>query len=50
MEIDSNRDWHHLRGDHDPECVFAGEPVLTVPATPENIEWLARTWNRRVEK
>ena len=47
MRIDSNRDWHKLVGDHDPDCVFEEDPVLTVPAQPEQRAWLVEIWNRR---
>lgn len=48
MTIRSNRDWHHLEGDHDDYCVFVeGDPTMTGPATPEQLAVMLRDWNRR---
>lgn len=48
MRIRSNRDWHHLEGDHDGHCVFSeDDPTMSVPATPEQLPWMLNDWNRR---
>ncbi|MCK5643880.1 MAG: hypothetical protein KAJ19_23995 [Gammaproteobacteria bacterium] len=48
MYIESNRDWHRLKGDHDDECVFEiKEEAMTVSATKENLAWMIAVWNRR---
>lgn len=45
--IESNRDWHKLRGDHDDDCVFVEPVTLQVPATDEQLAALVADWNRR---
>jgi len=49
MTIRSNRDWHHLEGDHDEACPFDGRPesTMTVPATDEQLRIMIADWNRR---
>jgi len=49
MDIFSNRDWHHLQGDHDEFCLFVPIPesTATVPATDEQRAALVHDWNRR---
>jgi hypothetical protein len=46
--IDSNRDWHRLRGEHTSKCVFDHyEEMATAPATAEGLVWLYTAWNGR---
>lgn len=48
MYIESNRDWHRLKGDHDNNCVFEiEEEVMMVPGNEEGLAWMIATWNRR---
>jgi len=48
MRISSNRDWHHLTGEHDDNCPFEpDEDTMCVPATDEMRGWLVAAWNRR---
>jgi len=48
MRIESNRDWHKLRGNHAEGCVFSEDaPVMTVPATDCQLEVLVHDWNTR---
>jgi hypothetical protein len=48
MRIRSNRDWHHLEGEHDDKCIFeSGHEILTTSATDENKAELITAWNRR---
>lgn len=49
MRIESNRDWHRLKGDHSEECIFdADSEIGTMPATEEDRLTMAEYWNRRV--
>ena len=48
MYIESNRDWHRLKGYHDNDCVFEiEEEAMMVSATEENLAWMIGVWNRR---
>jgi hypothetical protein len=50
MRIFSNRDWHHLQGDHEDDCPFDGdEDTMCVPATIESHAWMIAAWNRRAQ-
>jgi hypothetical protein len=51
MTIESNRDWHRLKGNHDADCVFeTEEEAMMVPATDENLAWMVAAWNRRAAR
>lgn len=46
--VESNRDWHKLRADHEDGCFFDGDDeMMMVPATDECLSAMARDWNRR---
>jgi hypothetical protein len=45
--IESNRDWHKLKGDHDDDCVFFAEEMMVVPATEDQLQAMIKDWNRR---
>jgi hypothetical protein len=48
MRIESNRDWHRLKGDHGDECIFdADTEIGTMPATDEDRLTMVEYWNRR---
>lgn len=48
MRFDSNRDWHHLTGQHEEHCLFElDDPVMTVPATDDAKAWATTVWNTR---
>lgn len=49
MTVRSNRDWHHLEGDHNESCPFDDRPesTMTVPATDEQLRLMIGDWNRR---
>jgi hypothetical protein len=48
MRIESNRDWHRLKGDHDEMCLFdADSEIGTMPATEEDRLTMVEYWNRR---
>lgn len=48
MRFDSNRDWHHLTGQHEEHCLFElDDPVMTVPATDDAKAWATTAWNTR---
>jgi hypothetical protein len=48
MRIESNRDWHRLKGDHDEMCLFdADSEIGTMPATEEDRSTMVEYWNRR---
>ena len=46
MSIESNRDWHHLGGYHDENCVLS-DFVVTYAADDEQRELLVADWNTR---
>jgi hypothetical protein len=51
MRVESNRDWHRLKGDHDDECIWdTDEDVLMVSALEENLAWMVAAWNRRAAR
>ncbi len=48
MAAQSNRDWHHIVGQHEDGCVFdGGDPPITVPAEEQALASAIAAWNRR---
>lgn len=47
MRIESNRSWHHLRGDHDEDCYFDHDHEASYSGTDEGLVQLYEHWNRR---
>lgn len=47
MRVESNRDWHKLKGDHEQDCFFEYDREDSYPATKEGLEELFGHWNKR---
>lgn len=47
MQIESNRDWHKITGDHGGWCLWNEDTDFSWPATEVGMSNLLKTWNTR---